>query len=637
MDTTASYDASSRTSSLRSGGPSSISIKTSRDSESTGEIIARFELDIAFICERLMNLNLLSMHVETRESDFEPFVSDMDPELVLKVLEYDLLAGVLGSEVRLLETHIFDLQTEKANVHEFLSSRKHLGEPLAGMEDMLNDSEKSLAQLLEQVSDLKVRSASFERNVLEFAGVEGYNTEALNDDIEQKEKMKMQTVEHQRHILRMLEKSLEREIDSEKRVFELTQVEETLTMRVRLLEQELMYAEEEAETTLENFYEVDHSSELFMETSKELLSRIKMLHFNLKGSVQREVELKSNLLKLQLANEKASTQVKVEKEDTAQELQDSNEKVVSLEKQLSDTNVKLQNAEACYEASLEDKSMLQFTIKDMENVIEDLKSKVTRAEGQTDSMEDKCIILSEENDGLKKDLSFVKGRVKCLETSLHQMEEAKKASAKDISIRSKFITDLVMQMAHQRERLQKQIASLKHENIILVKSLRKRDEGHAEKVSHGDKASSDFTTENKEAMSSNSEVEMASNETVMDSTEIGTISINIRSFRPASSRGWLWASGSSKFSGQLILYSWLKTYDNVTVYLVWLEILLYVFKPTKIGFYLFIAEVYKSSAICKFDRMRCKSSIAHRYKFVDLMLWKNYQLGLTSCSCIGRG
>nr|GEV11794.1 WPP domain-interacting tail-anchored protein 1-like [Tanacetum cinerariifolium] len=182
---------------------------------------------------------------------------------------------------------------------------------------------------------------------------------------------------------------------------------------VRLLETLIV------ETSLENFYEAYHSSELLMESSNEVLSRIKMLHFNLKGSVHREAEFKSNLLKLQLANEKACIQV-----------------------------------EAFYEASLEDKSMLQFTIKDMENVIEDLKSKVTRAEGQTDSVEDKCIILSEANDDLKKELSFVKGRVKFLETSLHQMEEAKKASTKDIK-----------------------------------------------------------------ALSSNSEVEMASNETVMDSTE----------------------------------------------------------------------------------------------------------------------
>nr|GEX77835.1 putative reverse transcriptase, RNA-dependent DNA polymerase, Gag-polypeptide of LTR copia-type [Tanacetum cinerariifolium] len=159
MVTTASYDASSCTSSLHSSGTSSISIKTSRDSESTCKIIARFELDIAFICERLTNLNLLSMHIETRKSHFEPLMSDMDPNLVVKALEYDLLAGVFCSEVRLLETHI-------------------------------------------------------------------------------------------------------------------------------------------AETTLENFYEAYHSSEVLMESSNEVLSRIKILHFNLKGSVHREIEFKSNLLKL---------------------------------------------------------------------------------------------------------------------------------------------------------------------------------------------------------------------------------------------------------------------------------------------------------------------------------------------------
>nr|GEV84454.1 polyadenylate-binding protein 8-like [Tanacetum cinerariifolium] len=63
------------------------------------------------------------------------------------------------------------------------------------------------------------------------------------------------------------------------------------------------------------------------------------------------------------------------------------------------------------------------------------------------------------------------------------------------------------------------IASLKQEKKILVKNLRKRDKGHDEIHSHGDKKSSDFSTDNKEAILSNSEVEMASNETVMDSTE----------------------------------------------------------------------------------------------------------------------
>nr|GEZ77943.1 WPP domain-interacting tail-anchored protein 1-like [Tanacetum cinerariifolium] len=126
MVTTASYNASSRTPSFHSSGTSSISIKTFRDSESTGEIIARFELDIAFICERLTNLNLLSMHLETRESDFEPFVSDVDPDLVVNVLEYDLLARVFGSVVRLLETHIAETTLE--NFYEAYHSSELLME-----------------------------------------------------------------------------------------------------------------------------------------------------------------------------------------------------------------------------------------------------------------------------------------------------------------------------------------------------------------------------------------------------------------------------------------------------------------------------------------------------------------------------
>lgn len=548
MDAAINYDASSPPASLHSGGPesdfnkSSLSVKTSRDSESTGETVTRFELDVASICEKVTNLNLLSMHVETKESDFEAFVSDMDPDFVTKALEFDLLCGLLGSELRVLETHISDLQKEKANVMEFLSSRKHLGEPIMGMEDMLYDSEKSLEQSLEQVSEIKVRSANFENNLLRFAGDETWTdkdyAESFNtDNQELKEKLKMQTVEHQRHILRMLEKSLEREIDLERKVNESIQIEETLTMRVHLLEQDTHYAEVEAETTLEKLYETDYTSVLLMETSKELLSQIKMLQFNLRGSIQQETQLRSVILKLkerltecegQLVNEKASTQVIAEMEDTIKDLRqqiieagsmvvlDNHEKVVSLEEEVSDAKNKLQHVEACYEASEEEKNMLLSTIEDMGNVIEDLKKKVSQGVVQIENVEDKCILLSESNADLKKELCFVKGRVKCLETSLHQMEETKKASAKDISLRSKLITDLVMQMALERERLQKQISSLKQENETLVKCLKKTDKGPAVKVSHGNKASS---TESKEALSTRLKIEKACNETVRDSTE----------------------------------------------------------------------------------------------------------------------
>ncbi|MFS7893841.1 putative WPP domain-interacting tail-anchored protein [Helianthus anomalus] len=537
MDATASYSASSPLVSFHSGGSesdinrSSLSVKTSRDSESTVEIITRFKLDIACICEKLANLNLLSMHVETMENDFKAFVSDTDPDLIIKIVEYDLLSGFLDSETRILETHISDLQKEKDNVREFLSSR----ESVIGMEEMLHDSEKSLEQSLEQVSEIKIRSANFEKNLLRFSGDKDY-VEVLNsNDVLELEKMKMKTVEHQRHVLRMLEKSLEREIDLEKRASDLTQVEETLTMRLRLLEQEVVDAEEEAETTLEKFYKTDHASELLMQTTKELIRKIKMLQFNLKGSIQREAGLKNDLTKLQqrVIDEKESSKRIAEMEnmiieaenravkfeDTRRELKDTCEKVVLLEKELGDVRVKLQHAEACCEASEEEKSMFLSTIKDMGNVIDDLKKKVTEAEILADSVEDRCIILSEANADLKKELKFVKGKVKSLETSLRQMEETKKASAKDINLCSKFITDLVMQMQLERERLQKQISSLKQENKILVNCLNKDDKDPPVKVSYGDKVNSnDITAEKKEAVSTNFEVEECT-ETVTDYTE----------------------------------------------------------------------------------------------------------------------
>ncbi|KAI3747965.1 hypothetical protein L6452_10730 [Arctium lappa] len=578
MDAITNPDASSPPVSIHSGGPesefnkSSTSLMTSsggdtlRDSESTEGIITRFELDIACISEKLTNLHVLLMHVETKESDFEAFVSDMNSDLIVKALEFDLLSGILNSEVKVLEKHISDCQTDKANVMEFLSLRKHLGEPLMGMEDMLHDSEKSLEQSMALVLEIKVQSAHFEKNLLKFAGDETWkdedNTESSNNSyLSEREKMKMQTVEHQRHVLRMLEKSLQREIDLEKQVSESIQVQEALTTRLHSSEQEVLYVEVDAEMTLEKFYEADHTSELLMGISKELLSTIKMLQFNLKGLVQQEAKLKSDLLALKesIVDEKASMEGTVEMKntirdlreralqaesravkaetkcqmltDSSQKLKDTYEKVALLEKELSDTNSKLQNVEAGYEASQEDNTMLNATIIDMYDVIEDLKEKVSQAKNQTEIMEDKCIFLSESNEGLKRELSFVRGRVNCLETSLHQTEEAKKATAKDISLRTKLITDLVMQMALERERLQKQISSLKHENKILVARLKRTEEGPSVKVSHGDKASStdhklsenDFTTmtgvENKESLSTTFKPEKACNETVMGSTD----------------------------------------------------------------------------------------------------------------------
>lgn len=541
MDVTTNSDTSSEFNKSIISSKTSSDVDTIGNTESPGEIIKRFELEIAYISEKLSNLNLLSMRVETKENEFEALLSDMDPVLVANALEIDLLSGLLDSEVKVLEKQISDLQIEKANVKKFLDSHMKEGGPFMRMEDMLDESERTLEQSLEQVLEIKIRSANFQKNLLRFSG-ENVNTNPSLEDsdlLELQEKMKMQNVEHQRHILRMLEKSWEREMDLEKRVNELSEMKDDLTKKLQLSQQEVVYAQEECEMTLGKFYEANYKSDLLMETSKELLNEIKMLQFNLKGLFLREAELRSGLVKLKEqvkesdvreANEKKSMENTIEElrekiNEMKEEIKDANEKVISLEKEVSETNVKLQHVEACYEASQEEKSMLHSTIMDMDNVINDMKKKVLKSQSETEIAEDKCIILSESNSDLKKELSIAKNRVKNLEESLDQMEETKKATAKDISLRTKLITDLVMQMALERERLQKQISSLKQENKSLVKKRVKKTEGGSVKVSNGDKVSStksDFTTmvgnENKESLSTSLKEEEARNETVTGPT-----------------------------------------------------------------------------------------------------------------------
>jgi hypothetical protein len=56
--------------------------------------------------------------------------------------------------------------------------------------------------------------------------------------------------------------------------------------------------------------------------------------------------------------------------------------------------------------SQEKQSMLYSAIGDMENLIKDLKLKVSKAESRADRAEEKCIILSECNEELKVELNF---------------------------------------------------------------------------------------------------------------------------------------------------------------------------------------------------------------------------------------
>lgn len=141
-----------------------------------------------------------------------------------------------------------------------------------------------------------------------------------------------------------------------------------------------------------------------------------------------------------------------------------------LEKQLRESDVRLQHAVASSEASIEKQTMLLSMVKDMESLIQNLKSKVAKAESQTESAEEKCIILSEANSNLIAELNLVRSRIQFLEASLHQNEETKKAASKDITIQTKLITDLIMQLALERKRLHEQVLRLNF-SIVQIEIL----------------------------------------------------------------------------------------------------------------------------------------------------------------------
>ncbi|KAL9424736.1 hypothetical protein AB3S75_031790 [Citrus x aurantiifolia] len=500
---------------------------------SAGEVFSQLELHIACSSEKLVNLNILTMHVATRESEFEAFAKKrehiLDDDSVETALAFDLLSGLLDSELRELENFITTVEADFVKARELISSYTELGKASIEMEEKLLDSEDSLQQSRDQISEIKKQSAKFQRTLsaLDTEGnwISDKDTGSLEDDqfLNENAKIKLQTAEQQRHFLRMLEKSLAREMDLEKKLTESRQVEEALKFRLGSFEQELLYTEEEATDACERLFEAENSAEVLKGISKELLGRLQIVLFNMNGSVQREAGLRSKLVSLVKQVEvkesviaslrenlseaqaradgaevrcKSLAETNIELNEDLKGSRATSEKVESLERQLRESDIQLQHAVAYAEASLEKQNMWYSTVKDMENLIEDLKLKVSKADSRADSAEEKLIILSEANAGLTEEISFLRDRLECLEASLHQAEETKLATAKDIGIRTKVITNLVMQMAVERERLRQQISSLAMENKVMVVKLQQTKKDPS--IVRHDSTTASFERESKE-------------------------------------------------------------------------------------------------------------------------------------------
>ncbi|XP_021755976.1 WPP domain-interacting tail-anchored protein 2-like [Chenopodium quinoa] len=153
---------------------------------------------------------------------------------------------------------------------------------------------------------------------------------------------------------------------------------------------------------------------------------------------------------------------------------DSNEeKITVLEKNVRELEVKLQTSKTFADASQEQQNMLYTAIWDMETLIEELKSKFSKAESKAENAEKQCLELAETNIELNKEKGNLKSENEKLVESLKVANKMKVAWAKEISDGAKLITDMVMQLETERTRVQKQLSSLARENTILLEELRK--------------------------------------------------------------------------------------------------------------------------------------------------------------------
>ncbi|CAN4124677.1 unnamed protein product [Withania somnifera] len=543
--------------------------KDMEEMRSSMEILSRVDLNLAYSDEKLTNLDNLLMRVLACENEVEALSFENDeisPDSIEKVLTLDHLSAILNSEIRQLDNFIGTLQDLIIEARQKIPMCREFSELHVIMENKFHDTEELLRQSKERILEMKMQLAKLQMTSLAFDQNEwrrrmSFDLSENNNVSERALKPHIQTVE-QRRILRMLEKSLERELDLEKKLTLLKQNEDDLKLKLRLTERVALCMEEGAEVIWGRFLESENAAEVLMGISREMVGRLQTVNFNLNGSLQREKdftlkidncigqinakditiqnlnscnkqlaaentevsslrdrlklledklkESESKLLKANKLNEVSEERLKElecivesQKEDidiaehkaqNAEEkvahltetnlelheeldfLKSSNEsnskKVSILEKQVRELELQLQHAKTSSEAGQEQQNMLYAAIWDMETLIDELKQKVSTAESKTENAEEQCLILSEANLELTKEVEFLRSRVEGLETSLNQATVEKLASAKDINIKTSFIMDLVMQLAVERERVQKQIFFLAKENKSLTKKLK---------------------------------------------------------------------------------------------------------------------------------------------------------------------
>lgn len=141
----------------------------------TSEVLTRVELDLAYSVEKLLNLNVFMMRLATMENDLENIASEngkVGVELLENALHFDLMSGILDSEVSELYNLMTELEKDIVKAGEMITSYEHLGETFAVMKAKLHDSEESLKQSQDQVTEIRMQSTKFQQTLACLKGQE---------------------------------------------------------------------------------------------------------------------------------------------------------------------------------------------------------------------------------------------------------------------------------------------------------------------------------------------------------------------------------------------------------------------------------------------------------------------------------
>ncbi|GFP87271.1 WPP domain-interacting tail-anchored protein 2 [Phtheirospermum japonicum] len=469
------------------------------------ELSSEVDTTLDRFSEKLTNLeNLLPRFLAEENgivaNDFEN--DEISEELIEKALTFDLLSAMLSFELREVDDLMGCLQDRIVDALRKISSCENSTE-LLNIQRRLHGSEELLKQSRDRVLEMKIQELELERKFKELKQNE--------DDL----KLKVRLVEQVAFCMeeaaevawgRFLEadntaeilmgiskdtlgklhlaqfdliRSSKREEEKTRQLHDLTNhlhskntlIENLNTeiAEVNNLREKVKKLEKNLEITQSKLEEANASNETSERRVKEKEGEIEALKEKIYATESRAESAEEKSTHLTESNLELSEEV-----DFLKGANDSNSKKVSvLEKQLRELDIQFQHSRALSEAGQEQQNMLYSAIWDMETLIDELKQKVAKAENKTESAEERCVVLSETNSDIGKELEFMRSRVELLEKALSRANVEKKTRANDISVRSGRIMDTLISCTKENKILREKLRKdQKNASVILQNNKR---------------------------------------------------------------------------------------------------------------------------------------------------------------------